>query len=591
MGKFLLSIVLASFNKTLKVRRNSVKKAKNIFIKEQNGIVNAAFVLMILVLLTKFTGLIFNSIAVGYLGTAPFNEFLFASNLPEIISASILLGAISASVIPALIDAREDGGHSRFLKVLNTLVNLSLITFIIIAIIIALTADIFMPWMIDKIIKPVTPPTAEEMHRIILMLRVLMIPQIILGISTFISSALNVMQRFVVPQLAPLFYNLGRILAVLLLIPIFGQNPWVLVFGTLIGSMLHLVIQIPLALHLNINYQFKIDINDKYFKNILVLGMPRIIGLSAEQFAVGVDRLIAYSLVDYSLAAYELAVKIVVIPISLFGLTFATASFPTLSRAYFKKDRDLFNRTFLKVLNQILFLSLPITAMLLVLRLPITRLFYGLLGKSFTWDDTRKVAWVVMFFAIGMSFEALRSLIYRSYYAIHNSFIPLVSAIFVVVLGIVTGILFTNYLSHFDSLSLMKLTFNYSYFFTKGQGMAGVGGLALSASLIYTLEALILLYILNRKYMKLSVSKVFSPLMKKFIASFLTLIFSYILYKLYTDISDTSRIWQVLLLTLINTSLSLIFYISVSYLIGVKEVKLLVRLKNKLASTISLSKK
>ncbi len=575
MGKFFIKLWFNSINKSLSLTNNSLKKAKAILVREQNGIVNAAFILMILVLITKFTGLIFNSIAVGFLGTAPFNEFLFASNLPEIISASILLGAISASVIPALIDAREEGGHERFLSVLNTLVNLSLLTFIIIAVIIAITAHIFMPWMIDNVIKPVTPPTQKEMDEIVMMLRILMIPQVILGVSAFVSSSLNVMQRFVVPQLAPLFYNIGRIFAVLVFIPILGKSPWVLVWGTLIGSILHLLIQLPLARHLNISYQFSVNIKDKYFKNILKLGMPRVIGLSAEQIGIGVDRLIAYSLVSYSLAAYELAVKLIVIPISLFGSTFAIAAFPTLSRAYTKNDKELFKNTFLKVVNQILFLSLPATVLLMVLRLPLTRLFYGLIGKSFTWDDTKKVAWVVMFFAIGLSFEALRSLIYRSYYAIHNSIIPLVSAFLVVFSGITTGILFTNYLSHFEELSIMHLSWHPEYFLSKADGMAGVGGLALSASLIYITESLILILLLNKRYLQLKIKEVYYPILKKILIATITAIFSYVLYKLYTNVSATNHIWQVLLLTAINVFLSLGFYVILSYVMKIEEIFLL----------------
>jgi len=248
-----------------------------------------------------------------------------------------------------------------------------------------------------------------------------------------------------------------------------------------------------------------LDLQDKYFRSMIKLGLPRILGLSAEEIAIGVDRVIAYSLIDYSLTAYELAIRLIVIPMSLFGLTFSIASFPALSRAYIQKNDELFSSIFIRILNQIFFMALPVTVMLLVLRLPITRLFYGILGSNFTWDDTRKVAWVVMFFAVGLTFESIRSFLYKTFYAIHDSRTPLFAAIFVVVGGIVTGILFTNYFSHFDELSVAHLTFNVDYFFDRSNGKAAVGGLALSSSLIYTIESISLMFILNKKYLKLSV--------------------------------------------------------------------------------------
>jgi len=568
--------------------RNSILKAKQLLTREENGILNAAAILMILVLVTKFTGLIFNAMATGYLGAGPYNEFLFASNLPEIISASILLGAISAAVIPSLVQAREEGGHEKFLKVLSTLINISLLIFALISALIALGAGEVLPWMVENIIKPVDMPTQEETDRAVLMLRVLMIPQIILGISTFVSSALNVTQRFIVPQLAPLFYNFGRIAAILIFIPILGKSPWVLVWGTLLGSIFHLLIQLPLSAHLQIRYKPVVDLKDKYFGSIIRLGSPRIIGLSAEQIAVGVDRVIAYGLVGYSLTAYELGIRLIIIPMSLFGMTFSIASFPILSKAYIRKDMDTFRATFLYVLNQIFFLSLPVSILLLVLRLPITRLFYGILGDSFTWDDTRKVAWVVMFFAIGLTFESLRTFIYRTYYALHNSFIPLASAAFVVIGGIITGVLFTNYFSHFNELSIYQLEFNPSYFLSKGDGMAGVGGLAFSASLIYTIEAIVLMIVLNAKYLKLSVREFFGPLVKKSIIAIFTLVLTYLLYSLYNDVLDTSKTPQIFFLTATTTIASILFYLWLSFRFEVKEVeivwKIIKRIKNAFGS-------
>ncbi|MBD3281050.1 oligosaccharide flippase family protein [Candidatus Dojkabacteria bacterium] len=569
-------------NRTLAVGSNTIKRTKNLLTMQQNSILNAAFLLILIVLVTKFTGLIFNSLSIGFVGADAYNEFVFAANIPEIISASILLGAISASVIPTLVQAREEEGHNRFLSVLNTLINGSLVLFAVIAVFIAIFAGELMPWLIDHVLKPVEPPTEEQLDRIVLMLRVLLIPQVILGVSTYISSSLNVMQRFVVPQLAPLFYNFGRILAVVLLVPVFGQNPWVLVYGTLIGAIFHLLIQIPLMRHLNIKYIPTFKPKDKYFKNILVIALPRVFGLSAEQVAIGVDRLIAFGLIGNSLAAYELAIRLVAIPMSLFGLTFSTASFPIISKAYIQKDYELFRNTFTRVLNQILFLSFPITIVLIVLRLPITRLFYGIFGNSFTWDETRMVAWVVMFFAFGLTFEALRSLVFKTYYAVNNSIVPLISAVFVVVVGITTGILFTNYFSHFETFSFFSLSFEPDYFFSRGTGKAGVGGLALSASLVYTLEFFGLLIYLNYKYLRIRLTELTFPIAKKIIISVVTAFLTYMLYTLYNDVLDTSKTGQIFILTSTTVMASFLFYFWLSFFTGVQEIDMIIRIFKRL---------
>lgn len=582
MLRFVSNAFVNYLNNSLGFAGRSFKRAKLVVTREDNNILNAAFVLMLIVLVTKFTGLIFNSLSIGFVGADAYNEFVFASNIPEVISASILLGAISAAVIPTLVRAKEEGGKGSFLLVLNTLINVSLIFFAIVAILIAIFAGDFMNWLLDHILKPEEPPTVEQFDRIVLMLRVLLIPQVILGISTYISSSLNVYQRFIVPQLAPLFYNFGRIFALLVLVPLYGRNPWVLVWGTIVGALFHLVVQIPLARILEIRYIPVINIANKYIRNVANIALPRVLGLSAEQFAIGIDRIIAFGLIGNSLAAYELAVRLVAIPMALFGMTFSTASFPLITKAYIQGEKELFKDTFLKVMNQILFLSFPITIVLIVLRLPITRLFYGMFGNSLTWDETRMVAWVVMFFAIGLTFEALRSLVFKTYYAVNNSIIPLISAVFVVAGGIVTGIAFTNYFSHFDELSLFNLKFDSNYFVTRESGKAGVGGLALSASLVYSTEFFALILVLNYRYLKIRFGELVGPIFKKLFVSTLTAILAYMLYTLYNDILDTSKTWQIFMLTTSTVLAALLFYLWMSFLLKVKEVMLIRKLYEKL---------
>jgi hypothetical protein len=53
---------------------------------------------------------------------------------------------------------------------------------------------------------------------------ILLIPQIILGLSAFFSTWLNIYHRFIIPQLAPLFYNIGKLIGVAILVPLMGGS-------------------------------------------------------------------------------------------------------------------------------------------------------------------------------------------------------------------------------------------------------------------------------------------------------------------------------------------------------------------------------
>ncbi|MCA9383109.1 hypothetical protein KC909_01970 [Candidatus Dojkabacteria bacterium] len=550
---------------------------KNLLLKEQNEIISAAAMLMVLSLFTKTTGMVFLSLFAREFGaTAETDIFYMASVIPETITNIILMGAISGSIIPIFISLKEDKGEKDFIESFSSTFNLSMLFFIFLSLVAGIFAKQLIPIAVDMTQRQ-EPLTAEQVDQIVSIMRVLLFPQVILAVSAFISTTLNIYHRFIIPQLAPLFYNIGRIIGVVVLVPLLDGSIWGLIWGIILGAVLHLVVQLPLMNHLRIKFMYGyIDLKDKYFKQVLQLGFPRVLSLSAEQAAVITDSLIAFGLTIGALSTYQLGVRLISFPLGLLGTSYAIAAFPSLSKLYAKGAKEEFSQLVVKIINQVLFLAIPLAVIMLVLRVPIVRLVYGLLDGNFDWNDTLQVAWVVMFFSIGLAFETLRSAMFRVYYSIHNSWVPMVSSIFVVVLGVVTGILFTNYLSHFDSFSLRELSWNLSYFTSKGEGSAGVGGLALSSSLVFTLEFFFLLFGLVQLKAITDVRDLVFRISKKLLAGFTMLVVSYAMAKLWEQILNTEMTLQLIILTISTVISTFMFYIWTSFVMNVEEVEVFV---------------
>ncbi len=556
----------------------AITNIRNMLLEKQTEIMSVAGMLMVISLITKVFGLLFNSVAAGYLGTQAYDTFIFASNLPELISNVILLGGISASVLPILSNILDKKGEYRFLRVFNSLINISVILFAVIALIVALLAPNILPWFIREIIRPATEITIEQKNEMVNMLRILMIPQIILGISTYLTTSLNLHERFLVPQLAPLFYNLGRIVAIYMFIPILGKSPWVLVIGTIIGAIIHLVIQIPVVRHIGIKYIPIIDMKDYFINKIGQVAVPRIMSISIEQVAITIDKFIAYGLAGPSetttaLAIYNLAILVVSMPLTLFGNSFAIASFPTLSKAFNKNDRILASQVFIKIMNQILFFSVPAAVLLLVLRVPVTRLTFGIFGSEIKFTETYSIAWTILFFAPGLIFESLRTFLYRTFYATHDTIRPLIISLFTMVIGALSGILFTQYLSHFDTFALNELELDFKYFLYKEDGVSAVGGLALSSSLVFSLEAIIMIIWLNKKYLQTTLSSIWKPVLKKLLAGTIMFAATYLIFKIWADHKTTQKTLYLIILTCATSAASAMTYLGVSWVLRIEEVK------------------
>ncbi|MBU0976547.1 MAG: lipid II flippase MurJ [Patescibacteria group bacterium] len=551
---------------------------KKFFTKEQPTILSASAIMMVLILISKIVGLLTKTIMVSQLGAEKYGIFVAANTIPETLSMLFIFGSITSVIIPVLVEEIEEKDLKSFSRLFSSIINVGLLAFVAISVFVLLLADDITPFVIEKIAKPVDPFTQEQIGMISDMMKWLLLPQVILGISSFLSSALNAYKRFVIPQLAPLFYNLGILFGAAVIIPLLGQSAWGITWGVLLGSVLHLLIQLPLGSHLKIKYKFTIDLASKRLREAFTISFPRIFSLAADQIALAIDRVLAIGLGATPLGAYQLAVSLVSMPFSLFSHTFSVAALPFLSGMYAKKDIKGFVTMFSKVFNQILFLTVPVTMIFLVLRLPLVRLLYGLMGNEFSWENTLMVAWVVFFFSLGLIPEVMLVFLNRVFFAMHDTVRPLLVGIFTVVGGIVTGLLFTNYFSHFDDFSLRIIYWNPEFFKSKVDGISAIGGLALSSSIIYSTSFGLLMILLRKKIGSLGGLRFWGAIIKKIMFGLVMAVFMYVLFKMWDEVLDTARTINVLILTSSTMVSGSCLYLWLAYIFKDPEVGMITKL-------------
>lgn len=565
---------------------------KDILLNEQTEILKVAGLLMLPTILTKITGQLFTLLAAARLDaqSSTLREFLVANDLPETLTNIILLGVISAVVIPILIDVKTRFGRERFLRVYSTIINVSVGLFLLVTLLIILFAQDALLFFITYISRPETLPDPQSLERIVSMMRVMMLPNLILGISAFLASGLNVYQRFLVPQLAPLFYNLGRIFGVFVLLPLLNDSPWALVAGTCLGAVMHLLIQIPLARHLQIGYRAVVDFKDEYVQKLFRISLPRTLALAIDETSLTIVNFIAFGLNPLARGSLFYATSLATVVPALFGFTFAVASFPTLTQMYINKEYYKVNELIIKTLNQIVFLSMPIVVAMLILRLPLVRLSYGLIpGTQFDRESTTAVAWVLLFFTFGLIFWATKWYLYRVFYIAHNTFVPLLISALSMMVTVVLTILLTNLFSHSDTFSLSGLTLNLENLLTKDNGRAAVGGVSLALSITYTIETCMLLFWANKVVVKLNWRELFAGLTRKAIPTLAMATVMYTMYKMWDrfafPIDATpgfvgSTTINLIVLTVITVFTSFMVYYLLCFVMQVEELKILRRFLN-----------
>lgn len=571
--------------------KNRIKNITWILSKEQIVILETAFLTMIPILLTKITGQFFSLLAASYFGTGNqgWNQFLLATSIPDMLTNVLLGGAIGSVIIPGLIAIKKKQGTEVFLKAYNSVITSAIFLFSIISILLAVLADIIFPLFLKTLLPGQTELDQSEISQIVSMMRVLLIPQIILGISVLVSSGLNIYNRFLVPQLAPLFFNIGRILGLVILVPLMDYSPWAIVIGVLLGSVLHLGIQLPVFRMVGFNYKLSFSYT-KDLRYMLFVSLPRTLALMSENIALTFNDFLAFQI--GGLASLNYANSISLIVPSLFGATFAYASFTTLTELFEDQDWDKIKYIITKTLNEMFFLALPFVITILILRVAIVRLAFGILPNTrLDLEGTYQIAWVLLWFAVGHIFICGKWFMYRVFYAARQTLVPLIVSIISLILTVVLGVLFTNLFSHNSEFSITSTTLSLDNFFTRGNSIAAVGGIALGMSIAYSIEFLILFAIFNSTKVKLNLRSLTVSLGKKLIAGISMFVVMYAIYKTWNILTYAlpvsaslayrgSTTINLLMLTLITVFTSFMVYYLVCLFFRVEELKILKRYLN-----------
>jgi putative peptidoglycan lipid II flippase len=264
------------------------------------------------------------------------------------------------------------------------------------------------------------------------LVRIMLVSPVLFAVSGFATSVLNSYQRFFVPALAPLMYNLGIIGGAVLLHERYGI--YGVAIGVAVGALAHLLIQVPALWQVGARYWPVLDWRHAGVREVGRLMGPRMFGLGVAQFNQLANIFLASFLVAGSLAYLNYAWLVFMVPLGVFGMAVSTAVFPTLARQSAAEQRDELRDLFGVSLRMILFLTVPAAIGLIVLGAPIVRLLFE--RDLFTAEVTRATALALACYALGLPGHSMVEIVDRVYYALHDTLTPVKAAALAVLLNL-----------------------------------------------------------------------------------------------------------------------------------------------------------
>lgn len=389
---------------------------KKIINSQAKNITSAAIIIGALSLVSRFLGVFRDRVLAAQFGAGDILDAYYAAfRLPDLVYNLLILGAISAGVIPvftALLD-KKFGNKKEAWYLINSILNIAFLAIIFVCSILFIFAPYLMPL--------ITPGFSDEkLTTVIGLSRIMFLSPIFLGISAILSSILQSYKRFFIYSLAPVFYNVGIILGALYLVEYFGV--YGLAWGVVLGSLMHMAVQLPATFFTGYRYKLVFGFDNKHVRKVGKLMIPRTLTLIINQLNFLITTIFASTLMAGSLAVYNLANNLQSFPLGIFGVSFAVAALPILSGLAASKKMDDFVATISITFRQILFFTVPVSVLLYVLRAQIVRVILG--SGQFSWVDTRLTAAVLAIFSISLFAQGALPLIVRGFYALHNTKTP-----------------------------------------------------------------------------------------------------------------------------------------------------------------------
>ncbi len=536
------------------------ENGKKLLTRRETGILSAAFFIMITVFASRFLGLVRDRLLTGFFGAgAELGVFWAAVEIPDTIFYVLGSAVFSSSFIPIFTDylSLEEAdfddiefrdGEACFddaWQMGGAVLRLALLVFFVLGGLI---------FIFSKPISRMVAPgfSSAEITLMSGLVRVMTLAQFFFVLSYFLTSVLQSFQRFSLPALASFLYNLGVVFGILVLTPRYGI--WGPAWGMVLGSVLHFVVQVPLAISFGFSFRgLWGKLMHPGVKRVLKITIPRVIALLGDKLSLIVQVSLA-SLIPTldsvsNVAVLTFARHLELLPIGLFGVSFSQATLPSLSRNRSAGKIDEFKDVFISSLRKTFFLVSPAAIILLVLRIPAVRLAFG--AKRFSWKATVLTGYAVAFFSLGVVFYSALHLLKRAFYALEEAKIPVYTSLFFTAFGIILAWVLTR-----------KFGF-------------GVWAIPLALSVSGALQAGLLFLLLERRLGMFDREALLVPIIKIGWATLFSGIALYLPMR-YLDklIFDTTRVLGLLLLTGIASFFGGCVYLGLTWLMDVKETKL-----------------
>ncbi len=413
---------------------------------------------------SRLLGLIREVILAYRFGTSgEYDAYLAAFRVPDLLFLIIMAGSFGAAFIPVFAGFLSRGETDHAWSLASVVLTVAAITMTVMATV----AFVFAGPLVHYLVAPGLQPEYQRIATTTM--RILLLSPVFLGLGIAAKGILEAQDLFTLPALAPIAYNLAIIAGAIVLAPAYGV--YGVAASVAVGAVGHVAVQIPGLIRSGLRFRPSLDLRIAGLSQVGRLLLPRVIGQAAFQINFIAVTWFASRAGEGRVAALNYAWQLLMLPHGVVALSISTVIFPTMARQFERGEIGALRQTFGQAVRPLLFLTLPASVLLFLLRVPIVQTLFQ--SGAFSGQSTKLVADPLALLAMGLGSYALVEVLTRAFYAMQDTRTPVIAGIVIIIANIALSAAFV--------------------------GRWGHTALAMSLSLTTTYEALILLVVLRNR--------------------------------------------------------------------------------------------
>ena len=260
--------------------------------------------------------------------------------------------------------------------------------------------------------------------------------------------------------------------------------------------------------------------------------LPILIGSSAYQINLVVDKTLASELVSGSISVLNYSSKIYLMIISVFVMALTTVIFPKLSSSMIRNESQEIRSIISESVDTVALITLPATFAIVFLSYPIVEILFQ--RNMFNETATLMTSGALTFYILGLFFASLRMIFEKVFYSMQKTKIPMINGLIAVAVNVGFDIILVRFMQH--------------------------KGLALATSISSLVSAITLYISLKKVYPDIEIKDNLISLIKILAASIIMALSMYLLFTLGVKILGEKKIIKFLMMA-ISGVISLVIYV------------------------------